>query len=128
MKIVGQNFRALESRKLLKDLPIGGFVAFKREPTNPYDENAVKVFVFNKSGTPRNLVHVGYIARDGAKELSADWVGTGYMQGILESKNFVKVTGSISVEDIVKIASTLSSMDANLAEVKAKHEVCDGSL
>ena len=59
----GVKFHGISGRRL----PYGTELAFRREPTNPYDSNAVLVFVV-ESG--RRLTPPGHVAAEAARWLS----------------------------------------------------------
>lgn len=72
MKVVGTSFRDIDGEKLQKDL-VGkrkdGVVnvyevdyMLEPEPDNPYDPNAVKIYLPNEDGIHRQ--HIGYVAKD----------------------------------------------------------------
>ncbi len=59
--IVGENFK--DALGFVHGLPVGTAIVLEREPTNPYDPNAVKVVVGDR--------HVGYIKATHALPLAA---------------------------------------------------------
>lgn len=72
--LVGINFRPAEVRELIKALSVGDSLTLERDPLNPYDENAVKVFY---EGELSDLEFIGFIERGIAASLSR-WMDEGW--------------------------------------------------
>ena len=89
MKIVGQNFKSTIARALLKGHPVGGMVAMRRDPFNPYDRYAVAVWLLAEG----KLTNVGFINKDAAKVLSESWGDAQWGYGKLLEKNGVELLG-----------------------------------
>lgn len=73
--LVGINFRPAEVRELIKALSVGDSLTLERDPLNPYDENAVKVFY---EGDLSDLEFLGFIERGIAASL-ARWMDEGWL-------------------------------------------------
>lgn len=63
--LVGVSFRGGEAREIVKELEIGARLLFEREPSNPYDSNAVRII------EPVSGVFVGYLAKESNMEVAA---------------------------------------------------------
>ena len=91
-KLVGANFRPSDAKIALSELDIGDQLFLERDPTNPYDANAVKVLT--ASG-----VWIGFIPRDHnfdlAQALDAE---TDYTCEVLDREEMLKPTLKISVD------------------------------
>ena len=61
-KVQGRNFRSAAERAIFDDLTIADPITLEREPDNPFDENAIKVFARG--------AHIGYIEREVASFLA----------------------------------------------------------
>jgi len=64
-KIVGMTFRDPKSRNRLNSLWNGESLVLEREPSNPYDHNAVKILSTDN-------IHLGYIRRELAQTLAEE--------------------------------------------------------
>lgn len=65
LTLVGARFRPIEAREALADLGQGDEVLLIRDPSNPYDANAVQVWTSNE-------VHfIGFVAKAEAAEIAA---------------------------------------------------------
>lgn len=67
LTLVGVNFRPREAKDIVTELEPGDNVLLRREPSNAYDSNAIKVLVdIGKGGDGPNEVHIGYVAKEEA--------------------------------------------------------------
>ena len=64
--VVGMHFRGEHAKKFAAELQPGDELFLEREPDNPYDQNAIKVMVFENG----NYWHLGYINRTDAAWIS----------------------------------------------------------
>ena len=60
----GSNHRPLDAQGLVLALEENAPLIIEREPENPYDVHAIKVL------HPTDRVHIGYVAREVAKEIA----------------------------------------------------------
>lgn len=67
----GLEYRRPKATKIYNSLKEGEKVLLVKEPTNPYDENAVKVYATNGE-------HLGYVPREKAKEIGELFHHVGY--------------------------------------------------
>lgn len=61
----GTSFRPIEAKAFVNSVEDGTVLILQREPSNPHDENAIKVL----SPDPDNI-HIGYVAKEVAAELA----------------------------------------------------------
>ncbi len=64
--VVGMHFRGAEVKELVSTFTEGVKLRLEREPDNPYDPNAVKVFYED--------THIGYINKKDASFISDDLI------------------------------------------------------
>lgn len=61
----GTQFRPIEAKAFVNEVEEGTVLTLQREPSNPYDENAIKVL----SPDP-DAIHIGYVAKEIAAEIA----------------------------------------------------------
>lgn len=66
--VVGNNFRGTDAKVAIKTLEVGDTLTLEREPDNPYDENAVKVYM----SVDDEPVWIGYIETTVAAEIAPE--------------------------------------------------------
>ena len=81
--VVGMHFRGAEAKEYVSAMREGEVLTLEREPENPYDQNAIKVFA---SG-----IWLGYIDRSAAAWISG-WLDEGHsftttVVGFLDERN-----------------------------------------
>lgn len=60
----GLSFRGIDDKAFFQTLAEGDVLLLEREPSNPYDPNAIKVT------SQDNTYHVGYVAKEVAVEIA----------------------------------------------------------
>jgi hypothetical protein len=68
-RIVGNSYRPVENRRLLNESEENTVCFLRPDPYNPFDSNAVKVYMLNTAG---ELKHIGFISKSMAYQLSID--------------------------------------------------------
>lgn len=98
IKLVGVNYISKSSKILLKNAK-DSLVIFKREPTNAYDKNAIKLYLVKDDSL---LAKIGYVSRDRCLEVLNAWLpaeveyGYGHLCGTLK----VSFEGTITADQI----------------------------
>jgi hypothetical protein len=95
--LVGVSFRGTEARHIVQDLTPndGDQLSLEAEPTNPYDEHAVKV-IHNPTG-----MHIGYLAKENNLEVfNALGENRSLKITIVSFENTIKPTLLIQDDDV----------------------------
>ncbi|HMM02028.1 MULTISPECIES: HIRAN domain-containing protein [unclassified Dysgonomonas] len=61
-ELAGLYYRSVRAKKIANELEAGDFLELKREPSNQFDSNAVKVL--------HNGIHIGYVPIENSEEVS----------------------------------------------------------
>jgi hypothetical protein len=90
----------VESKKML--------IEFKREPSNPHDENAISVFAGSDKGNPYKGMQLGYLPREVAKVLAPaidkgrTEFGPSFMVGVNVEKGTADLQVKLRIKRVVK--------------------------
>lgn len=108
----GVSFRPIEAKMIVKDLAEGDALMLEREPTNQYDENAIKVI------HPDSTEFIGFVQKEIAVNL-APWMDRGFYFTCHVGDRMSASTVILIIKPIKAINTDESASEKTLANARA---------